>query len=106
MRRCRGWTGPQAARWTFDPPDFKKFPLLKLAYQAQETGGSATCTLNAADEIAVEAFLAGRISFPGIAATVAETLEQVPVREAALGGRSAGNRPRIAGRGSWHYGEG
>ncbi len=73
------WT--QAARWTFDPPDFEKFPLLKLAYQAQETGGSATCTLNAADEVAVEAFLAGRISYPGIAATIAETLAKVPVRE-------------------------
>ncbi|HSR06086.1 MAG TPA: 1-deoxy-D-xylulose-5-phosphate reductoisomerase [Bryobacteraceae bacterium] len=74
------WTQP--ARWTFDPPDFKKFPLLKLAYEAQEAGGSATCTLNAADEVAVEAFLAGRISFPGIAALIAETLERVPVREA------------------------
>jgi 1-deoxy-D-xylulose-5-phosphate reductoisomerase len=74
------WT--QSARWTFDPPDFKKFPLLKLAYEAQETGGSATCTLNAADEVAVEAFLAGRISFAGIAATIAETLARVPVREA------------------------
>jgi len=73
------WT--QSARWTFDPPDFGKFPLLKLAYQAQETGGSATCTLNAADEVAVEAFLAGRISYPGIAATIAETLARVPVRE-------------------------
>lgn len=72
------WT--QAARWTFDPPDFDKFPLLKLAYAAQETGGSATCTLNAADEIAVEAFLASQISYPGIAATIAETLERVPVR--------------------------
>ena len=72
----------QAAQWSFDPPDFKKFPLLKLAYEAQETGGSATCTLNAADEVAVEAFLAGRISFPGIAALIAETLERVPVREA------------------------
>lgn len=72
----------QAARWSFDPPDFEKFPLLKLAYEAQETGGSATCTLNAADEVAVEAFLAGRISFPGIAALIAETLERVPVREA------------------------
>ncbi len=71
----------KAARWTFDPPDYKKFPLLKLAYEAQETGGSATATLNAADEIAVEAFLAGRIPFPAIAATVAETLERVPVRE-------------------------
>jgi 1-deoxy-D-xylulose-5-phosphate reductoisomerase len=73
------WT--QAAKWTFDPPDWNKFPLLKLAYQAQEIGGSATCTLNAADEIAVEAFLAGRISYPSIAATIAETLERVPVRE-------------------------
>ena len=73
------WT--QSARWTFDPPDFEKFPLLKLAYQAQETGGSATCTLNAADEVAVEAFLAGRIPYPGIAAIIAETLAKVPVRE-------------------------
>jgi 1-deoxy-D-xylulose-5-phosphate reductoisomerase len=73
------WTTPTG--WTFDPPDYKKFPLLNLAYQAQETGGSATATLNAADEIAVEAFLDRRISFPAIAATVAETLERVPVRE-------------------------
>jgi len=73
------WT--RAACWTFDPPDLKKFPLLKLAYEAQEAGGSATCTLNAADEVAVEAFLVGRISYPGIAATIAETLQRVPVRE-------------------------
>jgi 1-deoxy-D-xylulose-5-phosphate reductoisomerase len=66
--------------WEFEPPDFEKFPLLRLAYQAQETGGSATCTLNAADEIAVEAFLDGRLSFPGIAEVVHETLETVPVR--------------------------
>jgi 1-deoxy-D-xylulose-5-phosphate reductoisomerase len=73
------WT--EAARWTFDPPDYRKFPLLRLAYQAHEAGGSATCTLNAADEVAVEAFLGGRISYPGIAAAIAETLERVPVRE-------------------------
>jgi 1-deoxy-D-xylulose-5-phosphate reductoisomerase len=71
----------QSARWSFDPPDFVKFPLLKLAYEAQEAGGSSTATLNAADEIAVEAFLAGRIPFPAIAATVAETLDQVSRRE-------------------------
>ncbi len=71
----------QSARWTFDPPDFEKFPLLKLAYQAFAAGGSATITLNAADEIAVEAFLAGKISFPEIAHTVAETLDRVPGRE-------------------------
>ena len=71
----------QASRWTFDPPDFQKFPLLKLAYESFEAGGSATITLNAADEIAVDAFLSGRISFPGIAETVAETLSRVPSRE-------------------------
>ena len=73
------WSEP--ARWSFDPPDYKKFPLLKLAYEAQEAGGSATATLNAADEIAVEAFLANRIPFPAIVATVAETLGRVPNRE-------------------------
>jgi 1-deoxy-D-xylulose-5-phosphate reductoisomerase len=71
----------ETATWNFEAPDFQKFPLLKLAYEAQETGGSAMCTLNAADEIAVEAFLAGRIPFPAIAATVAETLDRIPNRE-------------------------
>jgi 1-deoxy-D-xylulose-5-phosphate reductoisomerase len=69
------WKEP--ACWTFDPPDFAKFPLLKLAYEAQEQGGSATCTLNAADEVAVEAFLKREIGFTGIAATVKETLDRV-----------------------------
>jgi 1-deoxy-D-xylulose-5-phosphate reductoisomerase len=69
-----------ARRWEFLPPDFKKFPLLKLAYACQETGGSATCTLNAADEIAVEAFLQGKIGFTGIADVVSSTLDRVPVR--------------------------
>jgi len=68
------WTQPRT--WNFSAPDFEKFPLLKLAYQAQEQGGSATCTLNAADEVAVEAFLEGRIPFPAIASTVEETLER------------------------------
>lgn len=69
-----------ARKWEFGPPDLEKFRLLALAYAAQQTGGSATCTLNAADEVAVEAFLEGRISFPGIAEVVEETLERVPVR--------------------------
>ena len=73
------WT--QAASWTFDPPEFDKFPLLKLAYEAQTAGGSAACTLNAADEVAVEAFLAGRISYPAIAAAISETLQRVAVIE-------------------------
>jgi 1-deoxy-D-xylulose-5-phosphate reductoisomerase len=75
------WT--QTRTWNFSAPDFEKFRLLRLAYQAQEQGGSATCTLNAADEIAVEAFLAGRIPFPAIAETVEETLERQGTREPA-----------------------
>jgi 1-deoxy-D-xylulose-5-phosphate reductoisomerase len=70
----------EARKWEFLPPDFDKFPLLKLAYQCQETGGSATCTLNAADEIAVEAFLRGEIGFLSIYEIVWETLSRVPVR--------------------------
>jgi 1-deoxy-D-xylulose-5-phosphate reductoisomerase len=73
------WT--EARHWDFAAPDFDRFPLLKLAYQCQEAGGSATCTLNAADEIAVEAFLHGEISFPGIAAVVEETLSRIPNRQ-------------------------
>ena len=73
------WTQPRT--WDFSAPDFQKFRLLKLAYEAQERGGSATCTLNAADEIAVEAFLDGRIPFPAIAEIVEETLARQPWRE-------------------------
>jgi 1-deoxy-D-xylulose-5-phosphate reductoisomerase len=73
----------ESRNWAFSAPDWKKFPALRLAYQAFRAGGSAGCTLNAADEIAVEAFLAGRISFPSIAAVVEETLSRVPNREAS-----------------------
>lgn len=72
-----------ARHWDFYPPDFEKFPLLKLAYQAQESRDSATCTLNAADEVAVEAFLQEQISFPGISEVVSETLARVPGRTPA-----------------------
>jgi 1-deoxy-D-xylulose-5-phosphate reductoisomerase len=74
------WTQPRT--WNFSAPDLEKFRLLKLAYEAQRQGGSATCTLNAADEVGVEAFLEGRIPFPAIAHTVEETLARQPSREA------------------------
>jgi 1-deoxy-D-xylulose-5-phosphate reductoisomerase len=73
----------ESRTWEFHAPDFDKFPLLRLAYQAQEAGGSATCTLNAADEVAVEAFLDGRIGFPAIAELVEKTLDKMPVCQAA-----------------------
>jgi 1-deoxy-D-xylulose-5-phosphate reductoisomerase len=71
----------QARRWEFGPPDVEKFPLLKLAYECQEAGGSATCTLNAADEVAVEAFLTRRISFPSIYKIVDQTVSKLPNRQ-------------------------
>jgi 1-deoxy-D-xylulose-5-phosphate reductoisomerase len=69
-----------ARSWQFLPPDLDKFPLLRLACLAQEAGGSATCTLNAADEVAVEAFLNEEIPFPAIAEIVEETLSAVEHR--------------------------
>lgn len=73
----------EARKWEFFPPDYQKFRLLGLAYEAQRRGGSATCVLNAADEIAVEAFLGGRISFPAIARVVEDTLERMPGSQAS-----------------------
>jgi len=72
----------QARIMEFYPPDLDKFPLLRLAYQAQEAGGAATCTLNAADEVAVEAFLNEEISFPAISHVVEETLNRAPRQRA------------------------
>ncbi len=73
----------ESRSWEFFAPDLDRFPLLRLAYQAQEARNSSTCTLNAADEVAVEAFLNEQISFTGIAEVVAETLSRVPTRTPA-----------------------
>ncbi|MCP1660485.1 1-deoxy-D-xylulose-5-phosphate reductoisomerase [Neisseria perflava] len=61
---------------TFEKPDFNRFPCLKLAYEAMSAGGSAPCVLNAANEIAVAAFLDGQIKFTDIAKVVAHCLAQ------------------------------
>ena len=68
----------------FEPPDLETFPLLALARSAGERGGTYPCAFNAANEVAVAAFLEGRLPFLGIAATVEETLAEVdgaPARE-------------------------
>lgn len=64
----------------FEPPDRQKFPLLELAYESLRRGGASGCLLNAADEIAVEAFLGGRIPFLAIAEIVEETLSNGSAR--------------------------
>lgn len=60
---------------TFEEPDMKRFPALAVAYAAGRTGGSAPAVLNGANEVAVEAFLAGRLDFTGITACVTQALE-------------------------------
>ncbi len=67
---------------TFAAPDFKKFPCLKLAYQAGRQGGLMPAIMNAANEVAVAAFLGRRLRFPEIALCVAETMTRVANGEA------------------------
>jgi len=66
----------QVASLTFEPPDTERFPALALARQAMETGEVAPTVLNAANEVAVAAFLDGRLPFAGIAALVEATLDR------------------------------
>ncbi len=68
------------AEMTFEPPDRENFPALDIAYAAGHEGGSSPAVLNAADEVAVEAFLAGRLGFLGIPEVVSGTLEIVDWR--------------------------
>jgi 1-deoxy-D-xylulose-5-phosphate reductoisomerase len=65
---------------TFEEPDPDTFACLRLALEAGEAGGTAPTVLNAADEVAVAAFLDGRIPFTGIAAVIERILEQMPAR--------------------------
>ena len=71
------------AELDFSPPDFARFPCLRLAYEAAECGGEHCIALNAADEIAVEAFLAERIPFLAIPRTIEAVLERTPDRHPA-----------------------
>jgi len=68
---------------TFEEPDRKAFPCLDLGFAAGRAGGSAPAVLNAADEVAVHAFLHGHIGFSSIPEVVARTLDRVPVRPVA-----------------------
>ncbi len=79
-RRAAGPLPPfdpvQTGPLTFDKPDADRFPCLALAYQALEAGGTATAVLNAANEVAVAAFLEGRAGFMDIPAIISETLDR------------------------------
>lgn len=65
---------PKIGSLTFEEPDLERFPALNLAREAGTRGGTLPAVLNAANEVAVEAFCAGKISFPGITRLVSETM--------------------------------
>jgi hypothetical protein len=83
VRIPTGWDAPtlpsldliRAGRLEFCAPEHERFPCLGLAYQALRTGGTMPCVLNAANEVGVEAFLAGRLRFTDIARVIAETMD-------------------------------
>jgi len=69
-----------AGQLSFEPPDVEAFPCLRLAREAAAAGGTAPCVLNAANEVAVHAFLDGRLAFTGIPAVIEQALERLPAR--------------------------
>ncbi len=74
---------PAIAQLSFEWPDFERFPCLALAFRALRAGGNAPTVLNAANEVAVAAFLDRRLPFLAIAKIIAATLDALPVREVA-----------------------
>lgn len=84
------WPAPRLdlaaiGKLTFEEPDLRRFPALKIAKEALAAGGVAPAVMNAANEVAVAAFLDRRIGFLDIAATVAETLERVETQGLVAG---------------------
>jgi len=76
---------PKIGSLTFEAPDLERFPALELARRAGEVGGTLPAVLNAANEIAVEAFVNGRINFPQITEAVRATMDaHTVVRHPAL----------------------
>ena len=96
------------ARLEFEPPDHARFPCLRLAYRALEAGDAFPVVLNAANEVAVAAFLAGALAFPAIPAAIAEALRRSrgqaglgnPLEPRGRPSRSMPGRARILARGS------
>jgi len=71
----------EVAKLDFEKPDMDRFPCLRLCYEAIETGGTATVVLNAANEIAVDAFLAGDIGFTDIPRLIEMTLQKAEIQD-------------------------
>ncbi len=78
---CKKMTVDDYCHLTFERPDFDKFPLLRTAYAAADRGGNAACVMNAANEIAVAAFLKNQIKFTDIYKIIEHTLAWAPFVE-------------------------
>jgi len=77
---CKRLDLAEIGRLTFEAPDERRFPALRLAREVMTRGGSSATVFNAANEVAVHAFLGGEIGFLDIAATVERTLDAIPAR--------------------------
>jgi 1-deoxy-D-xylulose-5-phosphate reductoisomerase len=84
--------GALELRYDFERPDPERFPCLRLAYQAMAQGGTVPAVLSAANEVAVGAFVEGRIAFGDIARIIEATMERVPRGESTLAGVRAADR--------------
>jgi 1-deoxy-D-xylulose-5-phosphate reductoisomerase len=73
----------KVAHLDFEAPDFEKFPCLRLAYRALTVGGNMPAVLNAANEVAVESFLAGKMKFTAIPAMIEHVMQTIPSQEIA-----------------------
>ena len=73
-----GLTLAEMSNLTFEEPDPDRFPCFSLGHYALRQGGNTACVINAANEIAVAAFLRGELSFPGIYRVISETLAKIP----------------------------
>lgn len=71
----------EVAKLEFEQPDYNRFPCLRMAYESLKMGGTATTVLNAANEIAVEAFLNEQLVFTNIASVIEKTLESITVQQ-------------------------
>jgi 1-deoxy-D-xylulose-5-phosphate reductoisomerase len=78
--------GETALRYEFEAPDPSRFPCVRLAYEALAAGGTQPAVLSAANEVAVEAFVQGRIAFGRISEVIEEVLDRVPPHEPTLPG--------------------
>jgi 1-deoxy-D-xylulose-5-phosphate reductoisomerase len=84
--------GAVALRYDFEPPDPQRFPCVRLAYEALARGGTLPAVLSAANEVAVEAFVEGRITFGKISEVIEQTMGRVQPGEASLDGVRAADR--------------